>query len=189
MSRPRKGVSRGPGRLAPVLLIAALICGAVILIILFEGEDRLPGPCSTGFSWGNRGGSGETKELLENRNFEATPAAVRDLEAGIVDERLVSTLQTVTEEHRVCVTAFKEGHYFMPGIPDGPLVPDGYGEAGALFSKYTRSGGEVPRSVERGGSHGRTVASVEARVLGYFSSSVRLVQPGQILEGFMWCIA
>jgi hypothetical protein len=170
-------------------LITALICGAVILIILFEGEDRLPGPCSTGFNWGNRGGSGETKELLENRNFEATPAAVRDLEAGIVDERLVSILQTVTEEYRVCVTAFKEGHYFMPGIPDGPLIPDGYGEAGVLFSGYTRSGTEVPHRAERGGPQGRAVTRVETSLLGYFSKVASLVQPGQNLEGFRLCTA
>jgi len=49
-----------------------------------------------------------------------------------VDERLVTTLQAITEEHRVCVGAFKEGHYFLPGVPDGPRIPDGYGEAGGL---------------------------------------------------------
>ncbi len=49
-----------------------------------------------------------------------------------MDERLVSVLETVTEEHRVCVEAFKEGHFFEPGVPDGPRIPDGYGEAGGL---------------------------------------------------------
>ena len=55
-----------------------------------------------------------------------------DLEDGIVDPRLVATLHVVTEEHRVCVDAFKKGHYFLPGVADGPLIPEGYGEAGGL---------------------------------------------------------
>jgi hypothetical protein len=78
------------------------------------------------------------RELLEDPNFEASPKAVDDLEAGVVDPRLAITLQTITKEHRICVDAFKEGHYFVKGVPDGPLIPDGYGEAGVLFSEYTR---------------------------------------------------
>jgi hypothetical protein len=31
-----------------------------------------------------------------------------------------------------CVNAFKEGHYFVPGVPDGPRIPEGYGRAGGL---------------------------------------------------------
>jgi hypothetical protein len=76
--------------------------------------------------------SGAAKKLLEDPNFGATPEAAGDLEAGIVDERLVSALRTVTRDHRVCVDAFKEGHYFQPGVPDGPRIPEGYGEAGGL---------------------------------------------------------
>ena len=189
MSHPRGDGGRGLGCLSPLLVAAVLICVGAFLVILSGGEVAVPGRCPTGFGWGPPGGSGEAKELLEETNFEASPAAVRDLEAGIVDERLISTLQTVSEEHQVCVTAFKEGHYFLPGVPDTTVIPDGYGEAGALFSKYTRSGGEVPRSVGRGGSHGRTVYDVEVRVLGYFSSLVRFVQPGQILEGLIQCTA
>lgn len=189
VSHPRGDGGRGLGCLSPLLVAAVLICVGAFLVILSGGEVAVPGRCPTGFGWGPPGGSGEAKELLEETNFEASPAAVRDLEAGIVDERLISTLQTVSEEHQVCVTAFKEGHYFLPGVPDTTVIPDGYGEAGALFSKYTRSGGEVPRSVGRGGSHGRTVYDVEVRVLGYFSSLVRFVQPGQILEGLIQCTA
>jgi len=189
VSHPRGDGGRGLGCLSPLLVAAVLICVGAFLVILSGGEVPVPGRCPTGFGWGPPGGSGEAKELLEETNFEASPAAVRDLEAGIVDERLISTLQTVSEEHQVCVTAFKEGHYFLPGVPDTTVIPDGYGEAGALFSKYTRSGGEVPRSVGRGGSHGRTVYDVEVRVLGYFSSLVRFVQPGQILEGLIQCTA
>ena len=165
VSHPRGDGGRGLGCLSPLLVAAVLICVGAFLVILSGGEVPVPGRCPTGFGWGPPGGSGEAKELLEETNFEASPAAVRDLEAGIVDERLISTLQTVSEEHQVCVTAFKEGHYFLPGVPDTTVIPDGYGEAGALLSKYTRSGSEVPRGAERGGSHGRNVYDVEARVL------------------------
>ncbi len=72
------------------------------------------------------------EELLNRPNFGATPEAAGDLETGIVDERLVATLLTVTGEHSVCVQAFKEGHFFLPGVEDGPLIPEGYGNAGGL---------------------------------------------------------
>lgn len=78
------------------------------------------------------GVSGEAKRLLETPNFEASSKAIEDLKAGIVDPRLVATLRLVVQEHRICVDAFKEGHYFLPGVPDGPLIPDDYGEAGGL---------------------------------------------------------
>jgi hypothetical protein len=76
--------------------------------------------------------SGEAKELLETRNFEASPKAIGDLKAGIVDERLVAALQAITKEHRMCVDAFKEGHYFLPGVKDGPFIPASYGDASGL---------------------------------------------------------
>ena len=75
---------------------------------------------------------GEAKKLLEDPDFGASPEAAGDLEAGIVDERLVAVLRTITREHRICVDAFKEGHYFVPGVPDGPRIPEGYGNAGGL---------------------------------------------------------
>jgi len=109
-----------------------LICVGAFLIFPFGAEVPVPGQCPTGFGWGTPGGTGKAKELLEDQNFEASPAAVRDLEAGIVDERLISSLQATAEEHRVCVTAFKEGHYFLPGVPESTGIPDGYGEAGGL---------------------------------------------------------
>ena len=70
--------------------------------------------------------------MLENPNFGATPQAADDLERGIVDDRLVATLEILTREHRICVQAFKKGHYFLPGVPDGPRIPEGYGRAGGL---------------------------------------------------------
>ena len=72
------------------------------------------------------------RKLLKNDNFGATPQAVRDLERGLVDRRPVATLRTLTREHRICVQVFKEGHRFLPGVEDGPRIPEGYGKAGGL---------------------------------------------------------
>src|ERR687886_221191 len=93
------------------------------------GEPRVPKRRRQGAA---EGVSGEAKELLETPNFEASPKAIGDLEAGSVDERLVAALQVVAEEHRICVDAFKEGHYFLPGVKDGPFIPASYGDAGGL---------------------------------------------------------
>ena len=76
--------------------------------------------------------STEVRRLLESPNFGATPQAVRDLEKGVVDGRLVEALRDLTRGHRICVQSFKEGHYFLPGVPDGPRIPEGYGRAGGL---------------------------------------------------------
>ena len=76
--------------------------------------------------------STEVRELLENPDFGATPQAANDLERGVVDGRLVAALGVLTKQHRVCVAAFKSGHYFLPGVPDGPRIPEGYGKAGGL---------------------------------------------------------
>jgi hypothetical protein len=119
---------------------AALLLGCVLLVFasgLLE-RPRLSPACPPGFGHGiwdlNLAGQGraEAKKLLEEPNFGASPEAAGDLEAGIVDERLVAVLRTMTREHRICVDAFKEGHYFLPGVPDGPRIPEGYGEAGGL---------------------------------------------------------
>lgn len=72
------------------------------------------------------------RRLLTRPNFGATPEAAEDLKAGIVDRRLVATLLTVSAEHSICVQTFKEGHFFLPGVEDGPLIPEGYGDAGGL---------------------------------------------------------
>jgi hypothetical protein len=77
-------------------------------------------------------GGAEARKLLENPNFGATPQAAGDLEEGIVDQRLIAALRVLTKEHPICVEAFKEGHYFVPGVPDGPRIPEGYGKAGGL---------------------------------------------------------
>jgi hypothetical protein len=84
-----------------------------------EGKDAGPG-------------SAEVRKLLGSPNFGVTPQAVGDLERGIVDRRLVAALRALTRKHRVCVQTFKKGHRFLPGVPDGPRIPEGYGKAGGL---------------------------------------------------------
>lgn len=74
----------------------------------------------------------DAQRLLTRPSFGATPQAVGDLEAGVVDERLASTLLTISERQTICVETFKEGHRFLPGVEDGPTIPEGYGEAGGL---------------------------------------------------------
>ena len=121
-----------------LLLGAALLtaCGSV------ERVDLTPA-CPPGVGSGLRDlfpstgedstlGSTDARKLLESQNFGATPQAVRDLERGIVDQRLVETLRVLTRGHRICVQTFKAGHYFLPGVPDGPRIPEGYGKAGGL---------------------------------------------------------
>lgn len=84
-------------------------------------EDDSKEPADTG-----------AQKLLGNPNFGATPDAAGDLKDGVVDGRLISTLRTISEEHSICVQTFKEGHRFLPGVEDGPTIPEGYGEAGGL---------------------------------------------------------
>jgi hypothetical protein len=125
--------------LAPLLLCGALLvvaCGSSPL-----GMDDPPA-CPPGvgrglwdlspFADGERGPRGPEARLLENPNFGATPQAAGDLRDGTVDRRLVAALAAVAGERRICVDAIKEGHYFLPGVPDGPRIPEGYGEAGGL---------------------------------------------------------
>jgi hypothetical protein len=126
------------------ILIVALLLGGVLSVFALGrlDEERLAPACPPGLGRGvwDLGFFGEddapagdaVQKLLENPNFGVSPQAAGDLQAGVVDERLVATLQDVTKEHRICVDAFKEGHYFSPGVPDGPRIPEGYGKAGGL---------------------------------------------------------
>ena len=123
-------------RLVSVVVAAALLGGLMFLIFFGDGGRLALGPCVPGREGAAEGASGSVGELLETRNFEASRKAIGDLKGGIVDERLVTSLQAITEEHRVCVDAFKEGHYFLPGVPDGPLIPDSYGNAGGLPNSH-----------------------------------------------------
>src|SRR5215210_9521184 len=123
----------------------ALLLGAALLLTAcgrLEDVDLSPA-CPTGVgrgfwdagsSQGKDAGRGdpEVRYLLEDANFGATPQAARDLEQGVVDRRLVATLRVLAQEQRICVQAFKEGHRFLPGVEDGPRIPEGYGKAGGL---------------------------------------------------------
>lgn len=51
-----------------------------------------------------------TNDLLKNRRIVLTPHARADLEAGVVDPRLVSLLSWVAERHTISITVFKSGH-------------------------------------------------------------------------------
>ena len=51
-----------------------------------------------------------TSDLLKNRRVVLTPHARADLEAGVVDPRLVSLLSWVAERHTISITVFKSGH-------------------------------------------------------------------------------
>ena len=51
----------------------------------------------------------EVLKLLESPNFGATPQAVRDLEKGGVDPRLLTAPRTLNKEHRIFVPTFQEG--------------------------------------------------------------------------------
>lgn len=128
-------------------IFVALLCLCVLLASACgtpDGLDReaLNPACPPGLGRGllddgflgpddERGGPA-VRKLLRNPDFGASSEAAEDLRGGVVDPRLVETLRTVTERHRICVDVFKEGHFFIQGVEDGPRIPDGYGEAGGL---------------------------------------------------------
>jgi hypothetical protein len=120
---------------------ATLVLGTVLLLVScgnLEAVDPSPA-CPPGVgrgAWNPDSPRGEARKLLKNPNFGATPQAAGDLERGVVDGRLVAVLATLTEKHRICVQAFKKGHYFLPGVPDGPRIPEGYGKAGGLQNTH-----------------------------------------------------
>jgi hypothetical protein len=124
---------------------AALLLGVALLVVSCRslGAVDLSPACPPGVGRGiwdlgspkgddARPGSTAVRELLENPDFGATPQAVGDLERGVVDGRLVAALTVLTKQHRICVDTFKKGHFFLPGVPDGPRIPEGYGKAGGL---------------------------------------------------------
>jgi predicted small secreted protein len=119
-------------------LAVALVLGTALLLAACGTASSPACPPGVGrglwdFSREKNGPADDAaSRLLQNPNFGATPQAARDLVAGIVDRRLVAALKTITSEHSVCVETFKEGHYFEPGVPDGPRIPEGYGKAGGL---------------------------------------------------------
>jgi hypothetical protein len=128
-------------RLATVLLVVA----AAVTIAIWSMENvRWEEPaCPRGVGhglqdlrWLKNGEASTTttgpEKLLSRPNFGATSQAAGDLESGVVDERMISTLLTISEKHSICVQTFKEGHRFLPGVEDGPTIPEGYGDSGGL---------------------------------------------------------
>jgi hypothetical protein len=95
-----------------------------------------------------RPGSIEARELLENPNFGATPQAADDLKRGVVDKRLAAALGMLTEKHRICVDTFKKIHFFLPGVLDGPRIPEGYCKAGGLPNTHHYGGAADVRLVD-----------------------------------------
>ncbi len=116
--------------------VVLLLGTGVLLVSCGNMEAVDPSPaCPPGVgrgTWSPDSPQGEARELLKSPNFGATRQAAEDLGRGVVDRRLVAALGTLTENHRICVQAFKKGHYFLPGVPDGPRIPEGYGKAGGL---------------------------------------------------------
>lgn len=169
-----------------------LVCGSVFLIFVLRC-DRRPLAFGPGISRRKevaKGVSGEAKELLETSNLETSNKATRDLEAGFVDPRLVAALEALEEEHRIYLGTFKEGHLFLAGVANSPLIPANYGDAGVLFSEYTRFGRKIPHSAKRVNPQKvGSVIGLKTRLLRYFSGAISLVQPGQTLEGFKQCTA
>lgn len=135
-------------RLISFLIATVLLCGFVLLALnpkrLGDGlSSSSPVRCPGGFDGLDIEFGGffegdeepvrpEVRELLDDPNFGASSQAAQDLEAGIVDPRVVGALKAVAAEHEICVDVFKTGHYFIEGVEDGPVIPDGYGEAGGL---------------------------------------------------------
>ena len=167
--------------LALVAALLAVSCGRLD----DGGSPRLDPACPPGIGRGiwdggffgeeERQGPREVRRLLENPDFGASGEAAGDLRAGIVDPRLVAALRAVTREHSICVDAFKEGHYFIEGVEDGPRIPEGYGEAGGLPNTHyhgraatsgtwtgspSRATARTPRSL---GSAGCSLVSLRRR--------------------------
>lgn len=132
----------------PGLIRTAALAGVLCLLLVAceapdgIGRENLDPACPPGLGRGildpsflgpddERGGPA-VRKLLANEDFGASGEAAEDLRSGVVDPRLVAALRTVADEHRICVDVFKEGHFFVPGVEDGPRIPEGYGRAGGL---------------------------------------------------------
>lgn len=145
-----EGEREGRFRLIRRIPILATVAALGVLVIFVVSCERLGGPdgesldpaCPLGrgrgiwdtglFGGDEARGPRDVQKLLDNPDFGASSEAAGDLRAGVVDPRLVGALRAVTRQHRICVDAFKEGHYFIPGVEDGPRIPEGYGEAAGL---------------------------------------------------------
>lgn len=74
-------------------------------------EGGLGGGAEEGGGGGGRGGDpASAKSLLENPNLTLDEDAIADLEAGIVDPRLVGIVDRLTEDHEIELSVIKTGH-------------------------------------------------------------------------------
>lgn len=55
-------------------------------------------------------GSGNAADLLDNPNVSLTPNARGDLEAGIIDQRVIDFLVWAAQRHTIAVSVLKTGH-------------------------------------------------------------------------------
>ncbi|HSI80965.1 MAG TPA: hypothetical protein VK919_09970 [Solirubrobacterales bacterium] len=109
---PEPPASTGP---APPPLPAAEPAGAIPGM---EGPaepvpdaDAAEGETGGGGDGGMRAGPAASVEsLLNNPNLDLPPQARADLEAGIVDPRLVGVLGRITEDHEIGISVIKTGH-------------------------------------------------------------------------------
>jgi hypothetical protein len=98
-----------------------------------------------------------TADLLNNPRVVLTPRARGDLEAGIVDARLVSLLAWISERHAIGISVFKTGHAkYVRGT--NRISNHYYGRAADIFSV---DGAPVSRSSFSGRQLVLAVASVE----------------------------
>ena len=138
-----------PFRLFSTLILVLALCGMALLAAPSErsghGLGSAPVSCPAGLDglgiafgsfFGEETPSPDLAALLEDPDFGASAEAVEDLRDGIVDPRLVEALLVVKEKHRICVDAFKQGHYFIEDVEDGPFIPDEYGKAGGLVNTH-----------------------------------------------------
>ena len=127
------------------MVVALCLCGLLaVSCSAADGLDRVMSEpaCPPGLGRGildpgflgpedDRGGRA-VRRLLADPDFGASGDAAEDLRSGVVDPRLVGALREISRQHSICVDVFKEGHVFLPGVEDGPRIPEGYGKAGGL---------------------------------------------------------
>jgi len=69
-------------------------------------------------------GGGVATDLLEHPNIELSPPARRDVEAGIIDPRLIAALLSVADDFQIYVGWLKTGHSMCVGGGDTRTRPD-----------------------------------------------------------------
>lgn len=69
-------------------------------------------------------GAGTAVDLLQHRNIELSPQARLDVEAGIIDPRLIATLVAAGEDFQIYIGWFKTGHAMCVGGGDTRTRPN-----------------------------------------------------------------